>query len=55
MTILYIISLIGSFIMGYYDNKDMTVFVMLLLFGSIYVADKLSEKRKRKQVKRNVL
>ena len=52
MKYLYIILLACSFLMGWYDNGDMTYFVFLLLGGIIAGADKLIErinKRKRKE------
>lgn len=49
MTVLYFIMLIGSFLVGYYDNKDMTFFCMVVIFGIIYLANNTTEKIKRKR------
>jgi len=48
MKTLYIILLLSTFIMGIYDGGDMTVFVMLLLFGTFEVISSAWEKRKKR-------
>lgn len=51
MIILYFIILIGAFIMGYMDDKNITAFVIIAIFGAVYFVEKIKEKRKNKNEK----
>ena len=51
MKLLYFILLISSFLMGWYDNGDITVFVFLFLGGIVVGADKLIDKIREKRKK----
>lgn len=45
--ITYMILLIGSFLLGWYDNGDITFFVMLVFFGVCGLAESIISRVKR--------
>lgn len=45
--IMYILLLIGSFLAGWYDNGDITFFVMLAFFGLCEAVDGIASRVKR--------
>ena len=47
MKVLYTLLLAGSLLAGIYDDGDLTMFTMVLIFGVAYAADKLFEKIKK--------
>ena len=48
MIALYILLLIGSFLMGRYDGGDMTYFVFVLFLEALAVMSKLPERKREK-------
>ena len=50
MITLYILTLIGSFLIGWWDGGDITYFVFMLLFAPAVIESKMEE---RKKVRKN--
>lgn len=51
MITLYFILLTGTFLIGYMDNKNITAFVIIAIFGAVYFVEEIKEKRKNKNEK----
>lgn len=49
MIILYFIILIGAFIIGYMDNKNITAFVIIAIFGAVYFVEEIKERKNKNE------